>query len=503
MNLSNRVVALWLAAILFIVPLFTPSASAEKIKLKDGTVIDGPLVSEDDRQVTIEVKTAGGTITSKRSYPKADIAEIVRPTAEQKAQSEMQAAYEAARKNQLDPNYSLPLAQYDKVLNEIFTPFLEKYPKSPQATEILALKEAWQKEREQVAAGNGKARGQWMSAAEAAALIAQDNAQRFLQQGRALLAQGKTDQAIRQFWNAASTSRDAATVNEANALQSQAYQQWLSSLETEKRSAEHKLPYAESKYKNAESSLKYAEKSLNDYRQSSSKYGTKSSQDSTLDSYKKSVEREKAEFSQAQTEVTTLRNQLANLDRQIVDLKTRLAAVPGATVVAQSAPTSAAETRVASDKPMPVAPTAVAASDSPRSVANSGETREPSRLPPPMVAAMPRPDELESVLNSKVTMRSTDPASVGPKYSPVRLLAVILKGDGTPLMAIGLLVIGAAGIWLIVLAFKENAIWGICFLCVPFVSFVFAVVHWAEAKWAFLLSVVGWGMILYGAHLMK
>jgi hypothetical protein len=100
-------------------------------------------------------------------------------------------------------------------------------------------------------------------------------------------------------------------------------------------------------------------------------------------------------------------------------------------------------------------------------------------------------------------MRNTDPASVGPKYSPVRLLAVIMKGDGTPLMAIGLLVAIAGGIWLIVAAFKENAIWGICVLCLPFVSFIFAMIHWAEAKWDFLVNVAGWAMIFLGAYLAK
>src|ERR1051326_3044399 len=133
MNSNQRVVPLLLVAGAFSLFTLIPLAFAETLKLKDGTVVDGALIAEDDQQVTLEVKLAGGTITSKRSYPKADIAEIVRPTAEQKTQSEMRAAYEAARKNQLDPNSSFSLAQYDKVLNEVFAPFLEKYPKSPHA----------------------------------------------------------------------------------------------------------------------------------------------------------------------------------------------------------------------------------------------------------------------------------------------------------------------------------------------------------------------------------
>jgi hypothetical protein len=496
-NCLRLIIGSVLLAVVLPIPL-----NAETIKLKDGTVVDGALIAEDDQQLTLEVKMAGGTMTAKRTYKKSEIAEIVRPTAEQKAQAEMQAAYEAARKNQLDPNSSFQLAQYDKVLNDIFAPFLSKYPNSPHVAEILKLSEEWQNERDQVAAGKGKARGQWMSAADAAKLIAQDRAQYHLQQGRALLTQGKTEQAIQQFKNAASISQDTATVNEANALQSQTYQQWLMTLQKEKRSLESELPNFEWRYKNAQESLQNAEKNLADYRRSISKSTyNKSAQESNLDRYKQNVDREKAIVAQMQTELTTRRNQIANLDRQLADLKNRAAAVPASQPVAQAAPTLPTETRVASveKKPAPAAPAATA----PRtSAATPSQMRDPEMRPPPMVTAMPRPDELESVLNSKVTVPKHEVSKEGPKYSPVRLRAVTLTGEGTPLMVIGLIVAGIGGIWLIVLAFKESAIWGICVMFVPLASFIFACIHFAESKWALLINVAGWVLIYVGAAMV-
>jgi hypothetical protein len=268
-------------------------------------------------------------------------------------------------------------------------------------------------------------------------------------------------------------------------------------LEKEKRAIENKLPSVESKYKSAQESLKYAEKNLSDYRQAISTHKSKStSQDSTLDRYKQNVDREKADLTLAQTELTTLRSQFVNVDRQLADLKTRLATLPAVQPVAQAAPTLPSETRVASVEKRSSPP----ATSSPRtSLAPSAEMRDPSMRPPPMVTAIPRPDELESVLNSKVTVPKHEVSKEGPKYSPVRLLAVTLTGEGTPLMVIGLIVAGIGGIWLIVLAFKESAIWGICVMFVPLASFIFACIHFAESKWAFLINVAGWVLIYVGA----
>jgi len=509
MKALNRVSQLFLAGLIFnlIWPMFFP-ANAETVKLKNGDVIEGTLIAEDDQQVTLEVRLAGGTITSKRVYKKSEIAEIVRPTAEQKAQAEIQAAYEAARKNQLDPSSSFPLTQYDKVISEEFAPFLAKYPTSSHVAEILKLSDEWQKERDQVAAGKGKARGQWMSATEAAALISQDRAQYFLQQGQSLLAQGRTEQALQQFLTAASATQDAATVNEANALQSQTYQQWIASLDKERRSIEYKLPSVESKSKNAEKSLTYAEKSLNDYRQVMAKSSSRSSQDSNLDYYKQRADRAKGEWSQAQTELTTLRTQLASLQRQIADLQSRLAAVPAARVVVQANPTIPAITIQEAASPQPVPPHSPSDS-SPMEKGEPIPTKGASTMttygsarerPPPMPGITA--DEISSVLNSKVSTKEPPPATIGVGrwsiLSPFQVVHDGLTGKGTGVSIVGLVIVVIGTLWLLIVAFSENLSWGIACLIIPFATLVFACAHFRQAKWPFFVSIAGWVLVYAG-----
>ena len=46
-------------------------------------------------------------------------------------------------------------------------------------------------------------------------------------------------------------------------------------------------------------------------------------------------------------------------------------------------------------------------------------------------------------------------------------------------------------IWLIVAAFRESIIWGLCSLFIPFVSLIFAVTHWDESKRPVILLVGG------------
>jgi hypothetical protein len=63
---------------------------------------------------------------------------------------------------------------------------------------------------------------------------------------------------------------------------------------------------------------------------------------------------------------------------------------------------------------------------------------------------------------------------------------------------LGWLVMGIGGIatlvgtiWLIFAAFRESILWGLCALLIPFVSLIFAVTHWAEAKRPALLLEAG------------
>ncbi|MEO8350308.1 MAG: glutaredoxin domain-containing protein [Chthoniobacteraceae bacterium] len=72
----------------------------------------------------------------------------------------------------------------------------------------------------------------------------------------------------------------------------------------------------------------------------------------------------------------------------------------------------------------------------------------------------------------------------------------------TPLV-IALLTVGAiaalvGNIMVVVAAFRESILWGICYLLLPFASLVFLFCHWSQAKSGFLVSLFGSFMVLGG-----
>jgi len=66
---------------------------------------------------------------------------------------------------------------------------------------------------------------------------------------------------------------------------------------------------------------------------------------------------------------------------------------------------------------------------------------------------------------------------------------------GMILLVIGLVVMLVGGIWLLVVAFKESIWWGLGSLFIPFVSLIFAIMHWSKASKPFLIAIGG--MVVY------
>jgi len=60
---------------------------------------------------------------------------------------------------------------------------------------------------------------------------------------------------------------------------------------------------------------------------------------------------------------------------------------------------------------------------------------------------------------------------------------------GVFLAVVGGLASFAAGIWLVVLAFRESVLWGLATLLIPFAGLVFVIKFWDEAKRPFLISL--------------
>lgn len=135
---------------------------ADTIKLKDGTVLTGVIISEDDKQMTMTVEVAGGTISKKEMVSRDDVLEVTRFTPAQLAERAMEAAYQNTRRYALSADRSFDKAYYDQVIKGVFLPFLAKFPNSTHTIEITQKITAWETERSRVALGAHKTAGTWV-----------------------------------------------------------------------------------------------------------------------------------------------------------------------------------------------------------------------------------------------------------------------------------------------------------------------------------------------------
>ena len=69
------------------------------------------------------------------------------------------------------------------------------------------------------------------------------------------------------------------------------------------------------------------------------------------------------------------------------------------------------------------------------------------------------------------------------------------------LTVLGFIVMAVGGIWILIEAFKESALWGIgCILFNP-VSLIFVIMHWDVAKKPFFINLAGIAIMILGAIL--
>ena len=61
---------------------------------------------------------------------------------------------------------------------------------------------------------------------------------------------------------------------------------------------------------------------------------------------------------------------------------------------------------------------------------------------------------------------------------------------GTILFGIGAIISIVGGIWFIVVAFQESLLWGLGCMVIPFVSLIFLVMHWEEARKPFFVQLI-------------
>lgn len=73
---------------------------------------------------------------------------------------------------------------------------------------------------------------------------------------------------------------------------------------------------------------------------------------------------------------------------------------------------------------------------------------------------------------------------------------------GIALIFIGGLIALVYGFLLLITAFRESILWGLGYLFIPFVSLIFVIVHWEEAKDPFLKGLLCIPFIVVGLVLM-
>src|SRR5207302_1615584 len=71
------------------------------------------------------------------------------------------------------------------------------------------------------------------------------------------------------------------------------------------------------------------------------------------------------------------------------------------------------------------------------------------------------------------------------------------------LLLVAGLIILAGNIVLVVDAFRESAVWGLCVLFVPFAALVFVIAKWQSAKRGFLIQLAGVPLILLAIPMLK
>lgn len=138
--------------IIFLVPAL---AFGDLIELKDGTKIEGRIISVDSSQVTIEMEIASG-IREEKSHPRSEVARIQRATPDESAFKEINSVPVPATAD--DP------AVYDAPLERVRS-FMKSYAYSKHMPEARKLAATLESERTRVSAGEVKVDGQWISGA--------------------------------------------------------------------------------------------------------------------------------------------------------------------------------------------------------------------------------------------------------------------------------------------------------------------------------------------------
>jgi hypothetical protein len=235
------------------------SLRADTVKLKDGTVLEGDIVAEDESGLSIYLEFSRGTITQTRKINKDDIAEIVHWTPEQREAWLAKRDYERLQRYQLSPTTVYPVEYYDQVINNAFRPFLRQHPDSPDTSNVTARIAAWQAERDLVVAGNVKVHGRWSPIADAARGIGRQRGQQLLEQARSLISQDQFESAVQQLEWIVHMEQEPELVSQAKPLLDSTRQLAMDRLGRQRQKLEADVASARQRVEQARETLKQSE----------------------------------------------------------------------------------------------------------------------------------------------------------------------------------------------------------------------------------------------------
>ena len=153
--LPNRYFSL-VKKLLFLSLLVLPLASlwADSIELRDGTKVDGKILSVTAETLLMEVQTSP-TIREEKSYPRSEVTKMQRATQDDVAYAEVTAL--------TVPSTANHPAVYDAPLERVRA-FMTNYAYSKHIPEARKLAAVLESERARVAAGEVKLDGAWVAA---------------------------------------------------------------------------------------------------------------------------------------------------------------------------------------------------------------------------------------------------------------------------------------------------------------------------------------------------
>jgi hypothetical protein len=303
-------------------------ARADTVKLKDGTELEGEIVAEDDSTVSILLEFAGGTITQTRHISKSDVAGITRWTPEEKAQRQLDRDYENLQKYQLNPTTSYTTEYYDQVINNGFRKFLTDHPNSPYTSNIIDRAAQWIAERDIVNAGKAKYHGRWMPAAE----VDHERGTLWLQQGRALLARGSPDLAIRQLRPILFLISQTGLVSQAKALLTSAFQQSFIPLAHQLQQLPNDISSTQQRVDQAQRAVNQAGVTMNQALNSGQSLNAVQDVNGgasyrAMGGNSQQVFQNQTALSKAQSDLSSAQNQLLELQRQLTVAKQKMMAL--------------------------------------------------------------------------------------------------------------------------------------------------------------------------------